>query len=107
MRAGRLRHRLRVTRQVVSTNTMGESEDNWNEVWSFRCEIMVLRGAQLEAARKDSESIQYKIRARYTNQVAYGDRLEADDGTVYEIMALTSDPNGRPRDLEMMCRIVT
>lgn len=107
MRAGRLRHRLRVTRQVVSENTMGEREDNWNEVWTLRGEIVVLRGAQLEAARKLSEDIQYKIRARYTNQVAYGDRLEADDGTVYEIMALTSDPGSRPRDLEMHCRIVT
>lgn len=107
MRAGRLRHYLRVMRKTTTENTYGEPEDSWNQVYDMRAEIMVLRGSQLEAAQKINESVQYKIRARYTDQVEAQDRLESEDGTSYEIMALTSDPNGRPRDLEAMCRIVT
>ena len=106
MRAGRLINRLRVMRQVATVNTIGERADTWNEVYSIRCEIMILRGAQLEAARKLNEEVSYKIRARQTDQILPSDRLEDDAGTIYEMLAVISDPHARPRQFEALCRIV-
>jgi len=106
VRAGRLISLLRVMRRSTTENTYGEPIESLNEVYRIRCEIVVLRGAQLEAAQKINERITYKIRARYTDQLENGDFLEDNAGIQYEVLADTSDPNRRPRELELMCRKV-
>jgi SPP1 family predicted phage head-tail adaptor len=94
--AGRLRHRLRVERQVNTKNSVGETSTVWQTVATYWCEIRPLSSRELLASEQVQSEVDTVIVMRYNTTVKASMRgvhvENGADGTIYNLKAPIRDP---------------
>lgn len=105
VRSGELRHRVTIQQKTTAQDTYGQPIETWTNVATVWASIEDLRGREfIEARQVPAAEITTRVRIRYrtgiepTMRVIYGSRT-------LEITAVI-DPDGRKRELELMCQEV-
>lgn len=105
IRAGDLRHRVTIQQATVTRNEFGEPVETWQDLATVWAEVVDLSGREfIEARQAPASEVTTRVRIRYragiepTMRVLHGAR-------VLEIVAVL-EPEGRRRELHLMCREV-
>ena len=104
IRAGELRHRVTIQQLVESQNEYGEittTPQTFASVWGA---VEDLSGREYFAAQQINAEVSTRIRIRYRAGVV-PKMLAVCDGRIYDILAVL-DPDGRRRELHLMCKAV-
>jgi len=100
MRAGELRHRVRIESATETQNTRGEPIQSWAEVATRWGAVEALSGRELFAAKQFASEVTHLIRLRYLAGVKEKMRAVVT-GTIYDIQA-AFDPDKRKRELHIL-----
>jgi SPP1 family predicted phage head-tail adaptor len=106
MRAGDLRHRVRIQKRSVVTDTFGAQSHVWTDVATVWADISPMSGRELLAAQAINVDISHVVTIRYQPQFAspkavaamrilYGERI-------FNISA-PRDVDERHRQIELQC----
>ncbi len=101
LRAGDLRHRLRIESRSLSRDAAGGTLETWTlyaEAWAA---IEPLRGREFFAAEGMNAELTTRLRLRYLAGVTPEMRAVGPDGTLYDIKTVI-DIGGRGRELELL-----
>lgn len=111
MRAGRLRHRVRIQRAVDVVTDSGAVETQYTDLFTTRAEVLPLTPRELYAARQVQAEITAKVRLRYRPGLDARIRVvwqrEAGSPSVLEVFDVEGPPievEGRRRELWLMCK---
>ena len=106
MRAGRLRHRITIQRMVKERDALGGVAESWCDMVIVSAEIRMINAQERFVGGADQQvaTVTHRVKIRYRsdvtplNRIVHGDRLLDIESAV--------DPDGRRRELIMMCREV-
>ncbi|MGE5553300.1 MAG: phage head closure protein [Betaproteobacteria bacterium] len=104
MRAGELRHRVTIQQLVESQNEYGEIATTPQTLAAVWGAVEDLSGREYFAAQQVSAEVSTRIRIRYRGGVVPKMQAVAN-GRTYDILAVL-DPDGRRRELHLMCKAV-
>ncbi len=111
MRAGRLRHRVRIQRAVDVVTDSGAVETQYSDLFTTWAEVLPLTPRELYAARQVQAEITAKVRLRYRPGLDARIRVvwqrEAGSPSVLEVFDVEGPPievEGRRRELWLMCK---
>lgn len=111
MRAGRLRHRVRVQRAVDVVTNSGAVETQYVDLFESWAEVLPLTPRELYAARQVQAEVTAKVRLRYRPGLDARTRVlwrrEAGSPSVIEVFDVEGPPievEGRRRELWLMCK---
>lgn len=100
MKAGRLRHKAELQKQVETADGMGGTQLTWERVRDVRCEIRPVSGAQrMESMRRDS-SIDHEITARWRDDLTPQHRI-VHKGRAFNIKAVMN-PDGKEVEAQII-----
>lgn len=105
--AGALRHRVTILRPPgpEEVDEMGQSLDDWVPVGERWAEVRDLVGRRLWAAQQVHAEARSEVRMRWNTVVAEGMRIK-HGSRVLEIIGSPQDPDGRCREMVLLCREV-
>lgn len=96
LRAGDLRHRIRIEHQVQIQNSYGETAVEWETVGTFWAQIRPLSARDQYAAQEVQPNLSALIVMRYTSGITANMRavhvVNGTDGTIYNLSAPIRDP---------------
>lgn len=100
MRAGRLRHRVKIQAPVSTQDEYGGTAGSWTDVATVDAGIHPMSGRELLAAQAIQSSVTHEIAMRYrvvdaTNRILYGARI-------FNIKSVVNIDE-RNRDLVLLC----
>lgn len=104
MRAGELRHRVTIQKNQPIRNSYGEMEDAWINFATVWASIEGISGREYFMAHQTQAQTDYRIKMRYIDgvkpsmRVIYGVRI-------FNIQSVL-DPDGRRKELHLMCKEV-
>jgi SPP1 family predicted phage head-tail adaptor len=108
MRAGRLRHRITIQHQVVTTGAQGSKKPSWVDlIANIPAEYEPLRGRDFVAANREQTELSAKFTLRYRRDIEENMRVVFHDGAVnvpFDIVGKPIDVKGRRIYLELMCK---
>ena len=103
MRAGALRHRIEIQRNDgIRDPDSGEIIPGWTTVARVWAEVVDLSGREFWDSQQVQSEISTRVRIRYRDGIEPTMRVIHGDRTL-EIQAVL-DPDGRRRELHLMCR---
>ena len=106
VRAGTLRHRVRIQVQGSTQDDAGQLQDVWTDVATVWGRIQDIRGREFfESQQAPGGEITTQVTIRYRDTVTRQHRLIANNRT-FEIEAVI-EPTGRSEELRLMCREAT
>lgn len=101
MRAGQLRHRVQIQEAADTRASDGSLARTWATVRTCWASIEPLRGQELWEAQQVQARVNTRVRMRYWAGLTPEHRIK--HGTdVYNIAAVLN-PEGRSRELEVLC----
>ncbi len=105
MRAGKLRHKLRVQEQVRTRTTDGGFSESWEDVYTVWGSINPLRGPEALTAEQLKSEITCRINVRYHSGITNANRmvLEASSSQIFDIKSVIN-PEYRNIYLTLMCK---
>ena len=102
MRAGRLRHRLKLQEATETRDGHGGITRGW-VTYSVRwASVEPLRGQELFAAQQINAEITHRVRLRYCDDLTASHRLVFGSRSLNILSIL--NPEERNRELEVMCK---
>lgn len=101
MKAGRLRNRIIIQKQINRKDELGQLVNEWVEVCSVRAEIRDLTGKEYQNSQAEQSQTDCKILIRYRNDITPDMRVLCN-GIYYDIKAVLEDVK-RTR-LELPCQ---
>jgi len=106
MKAGRLRQRVTLEGVTTSQNTYGEAVPTWATVATVWAEVTPLMAQVREqvaaVANQISSRTPYQVRLRYRTGLQPSTHRVVWEGKTLEVEAVM-DPEGRKRELVLMC----
>ena len=107
MRAGDLRHRLTIQKpDKVKDPLSGELVDGWIDVTTVWGSVEDLAGKEFFAAQQVNAEITTQVIIRYQKGIKAIMRIVCDD-RILELAAPPMDPDGRRRELHLLCKGVS
>jgi len=104
MRAGHLRHRVRIERKVVTRNSYHEEIVTWRLVGEVWGSVEPLRGREFFESKQQQAEVDTRVRMRFRRGVLPTMRV-CWDGHVYDVESVIR-PFERNREMQLMCREV-
>lgn len=104
MRAGRLRHRVKVQQKVVTRDAYGQEVITWQTHREVMAGIEPQTGREFYEADGQQREATTRVAMRYVPGVTTAMRL-LHDTTVYDVLAIIN-PDMRNRELILMCEAV-
>lgn len=101
MKAGRLRNRIIIQKQVNRKDELGQLVNEWVEVCSVRAEIRDLTGKEYQNSQAEQSQTDCKILIRYRNDITTDMRVLCN-GIYYDIKAVLEDM--KRTQLELPCQ---
>lgn len=101
MKAGRLRNRITIQKQVNHKDDLGQTVNEWVDVCAIRAEIRDLSGKEYQNSQAEQSLTDCKILIRYRNDITTDMRVLCN-GIYYDIKAVLEDVK-RTR-LELPCQ---
>lgn len=102
MRAGALRDRITLQAPPTAQDAAGQPAGNWTDVATVWAEVRDLSGREFIAAQATQSEVSTKIRIRYMTGIDASMRA-VRGADVYTLVAPPLDPDGRRRELVLMC----
>lgn len=104
MRAGQLRHQVKLQALTAGQDAIGQPVQTWTDVATLWADVRFLNG--LETIKADAAVAVAKgsIRVRYRAGVTAGMRI-LEGSTAYDIRAVLPDTTGK-RFLDLACQVV-
>lgn len=107
MRAGELRHKITFQKlDKVKDPISGELIDDWTNFATVWGSVEDLAGKEFFAAQQINAEITTQVKIRYLKGIKATMRIIYDD-RVLEIAAPPMDPDGRKRELHLLCKGVS
>lgn len=109
MRAGRLKHRLRLQESSESRDSFGEPDQSWSTTATVWGGVEALRGDEQFAANQVSSELQIKIIIRYGSEWSGINTkwriLDANTAIIYDIKSvILPEHRSRPNTvIELVC----
>lgn len=103
MRAGRLRHRVKLQRATEACDDHGQPVKSWYTEATVPAGVEPLRGKELVAGNQTAAEATVRIVMRYRPDVVADWRVVFGDH-IFEIVAPPLNPDYRNRELQLMCR---
>lgn len=100
VRAGKLRHRLKIEKKTVTRDTFGEEVITYTEVATVWGSVEPLSGSEYFAARQTQSSVSHRVRMRYIEGIDAEYRITLGD-RVFEIDSVIN-PQERNAELVLM-----
>jgi SPP1 family predicted phage head-tail adaptor len=104
MRAGELRSRVALQTATETQDDYGAPVPSWATTATVWGEVVDLSGREYFAAQQVNAEVSTRIRIRYLAGVVPKMRAVAN-GRTFDILAVL-DPDGRKRELHLMCKEV-
>lgn len=101
MKAGRLRNRITIQKQVNHKDELGQLVNEWVDICTIRAEIRDLSGKEYQNSQVEQSLTDCKILIRYRNDITPDMRVLCN-GIYYDIKAVLEDVK-RTR-LELPCQ---
>lgn len=101
MRAGKLRHQVKLQALVVGQDHIGQPTQVWADVASLWADIAFVNGLETVKSAAPVSVAKCSIRVRYLAGVTAGMRI-LEGATVYDIRSILPDSTGR-RFLDLVC----
>jgi len=103
MRAGRLRHRVRILRKEVATDESGSHTEAWAEICQRWASVEGLRGREYFEAGQSRGEVDVRVVMRAGADVRVSDRIQ--HGTrLFDVQTPPIDSTGRRQGVEIMCK---
>lgn len=105
MRAGLLRHKVRIERQSTTKDTHNQPINTWTLIAERRASIEPLNGKEYFSANAENSEVTTRIRLRYETLLSdlnTNDRV-VHGSTIYDIQSVIN-PRLRNRELILMCK---
>jgi SPP1 family predicted phage head-tail adaptor len=102
MRAGNLRHRVQTERLSTAPDGGGGYVESWVPIAQVWAQVEALSGREYWQAMQVQSEARYRLRLRYQADLTAADRIVCG-GAVLNIEHV-ADPDGRRRELEVLCR---
>jgi SPP1 family predicted phage head-tail adaptor len=107
MQAGRLRHRITISRVTKTQNASGEDVTTLAELGSFAAEVLPLVGKEAEAHRQLWSEAGHVVTMRYQPSIVLRREDRITWGTRSLDIADIQQSDGKLRDLRLICREIT
>jgi SPP1 family predicted phage head-tail adaptor len=111
VKAGELRHRVKIQSRGTSQDTFGQQVETWSDLITVFAAIEPLNGRELFAAQAAQREVTTRITIRYNPAVitpsvgvVSGLRAVSDEGGFYDIKTVI-DVEMRHREMQLMCAI--
>lgn len=104
MRAGQLRHRVTIQAQTTTQDEYGQPVQTWSDVATVWASVEDLSGREFFAAQQIAAEVTTRVTIRYRAGIEPDMRVIAG-GRTLDIRSV-QDPDGRRRQLVLMCREV-
>lgn len=102
MQIGRLRHRVALQTVSEARSSTGAVTETWNTTATVWAEVVDLAGREFWDARQVNAELTARIRIRYRSGIV--PKMRAVFGArTFDIQSVI-DPEGRRRELVLMCR---
>lgn len=105
MRAGRLRHKIKIQRLEKSRTSLGEVIESWEDLLSTRADVRPLSGNEKYISQQMAADVNYEVVIRYRSGIRAADRIVYNYDRVLDIKSVL-DVRGRQRELNILCREV-
>lgn len=102
MRAGQLRHRLRIEEVVETRSDSGDVDESWNEFDTVWGSLEAVTGNERFRAEREHAEVTHLARIRHLDGVTPKMRI-THDGRTFDIEAVY-DPEGRKREMHILTR---
>lgn len=107
IKIGDLRHRLTIQKlEKVKDPVSGELKEEWTEFATVWGSVEDLAGREFFDAQQVNAEITTRVKIRYLKGIKATMRIIYDD-RVLEIAAPPMDPDGRKRELHLLCKGVS
>lgn len=103
MRAGQLRHEVRLQQVTYTQDSYGEDVETWADTETVRALVEPLRGKEYFSAQQVNAELTTKILIRYYPTVVPHWRVVWDAGSVTYDIESVRDLGGRTRTMELIC----
>jgi SPP1 family predicted phage head-tail adaptor len=97
MKAGSLRHRVKIQQPVETVDSTGTTQVKWVDVAETWASIEPLEGREFFAAKQINPEVQGRIRIRYRDEITPKDRV-VYNGREFDILAIL---NREERNIEL------
>lgn len=101
MRAGQLRHRIKIQEQARTSDGAGGSTIAWNTIATISARVLPLAGQELFEAQKQNPKVSHRVEARYRAGVTAKNRI-LFDSRILNIEAV-ANLEERGREMHLMC----
>ena len=106
MQAGRLTTRLTLQTPGTTQDAVGQPAATWSDLALVWGDVRMVSGLETIKAGADTSVVKASIRVRTGLPFNAGQRLVADDGTVYHINAVLPD-RARRQHVDLVCEVVS
>jgi SPP1 family predicted phage head-tail adaptor len=104
LRAGRLRHRLSLQREVETRDANGNRTKGWAEVSKIWCGVEPISGRELIAAASVASKVSVRVIVRYRQDIVPTMRIvDARRNRYYDILAVLDDKDSGLEYSTLMC----
>ena len=103
MRAGSLRHRVRIQQLVIARTTTGSTGSDWADLCTVWAEVKGVSGRAFLAASAEQSEVTFDIRIRYRDDVMARMRVVHKAQTLEIVAPL---PDESRQWLRLMCKTV-
>jgi SPP1 family predicted phage head-tail adaptor len=101
MQAGRLRHLVRLQKQVFAPDSQGGYTNSWTEIDEVHAEVVQGGGVEIMHAGQLETTSSYQVKMRWNPDFTPAQRIIWIDGDDLRILDVTSvsNPDGRHREM--------
>ena len=102
MRAGQLKHRVKIEKVTTAKNAIGEDIETWSELVTVWARIVPSGGREFDRAAVRFAELRLMLRIRYRSDVSAQHRI-IFRGRTFDIMVVESIEEA-DRDLRLLCK---
>lgn len=104
MRAGKLRHKIKIQQAVETQGATGEMPVVWSDFAEVYSSVEPLRGREFWAAKEQQAQVSTRIRIRYLAGVT--PKMQVLFGTKSYLIESVIDPEERHIQMDLICQEV-
>lgn len=102
MRAGKLRHKVRIEKPLATLDSSRQPVDAWVKVVDVWAAVEPLSGRELIVAQQQQPDVTHRVRMRHRDDVTAKMRVQHDSRNLFIESVMNVEE--RDRELHLMCR---
>lgn len=103
VRSGQLNQRITIEEDTGVKNSVGQKVEAWGTLATVWGRVRALTGSERFAAQQLLAELSYEITIRFRTDINETHRIVLTDGQTLDIQS-AFDPDGRRRELKILCK---